>query len=473
MAPLYRASDWQREVVESGRSHPWRSEVARDYGRVVHSASFRRLQGKTQVFPGHESDFFRNRLTHSLEVAQIAQGIASRINYEHSSVFGEPLIDLQLCQVASLVHDIGHPPFGHNGERALDNAMKPFGGFEGNAQSLRILARLEKKTVKPGTDDGDNRAGLNLTYRTLAAALKYDAEIPGARAEDAKLAKGYYGSEKRLVSQIKGAVLHDVRSYKGDFKTIECAIMDVADDIAYSTYDLEDCLKARFLTPARILSSPSSLLERVAQEVNKQLKKITDKSGKPPATEVSPVDIVDTFAEVFPELITSAPPVGSAEDNNLFQLVRGYRISQAIAESAYVRTALSSRLVNEFINAVEFTYNSTEPAMSTVDLSFEARKKVEILKQYTFLATIHSPRVKLAEFKGDDVVLKIFEALSQPNGDLLMPDDMRERHASAKTEEVKKRIVCDFVAGMTDRYALEFYGRLYSDVSQSMFKPIG
>ena len=111
--------------------------------------------------------------------------------------------------------------------------------------------------------------------------------------------------------------------------------------------------------------------------------------------------------------------------------------------------------------------------MSVVQLSPNARRKVEILKQYTFLATIHSPRVKLAEFKGYDVVSKIFDALAGPNGDLLMPDDMRERHASAKTDGGKMRIVCDFVAGMTDRYATEFYGRLYSDVSQSMFKPIG
>jgi dGTPase len=105
---------------------------------------FRRLQGKTQLFPGHESDFFRNRLTHSLEVAQVAESIAYKINDEHP-YFKEHRLEPRVCFTAALVHDIGHPPFGHNGEHALDDKMKSYGGFEGNAQTIRVISRLEKK----------------------------------------------------------------------------------------------------------------------------------------------------------------------------------------------------------------------------------------------------------------------------------------------------------------------------------------
>ena len=183
--PLYSAHDFDRETDDAGKNVPWRPPFVRDYGRVVHSPSFRRLQGKTQVFPGHESDFFRNRLTHSLEVAQIAEGIAARINYTEP-FFKEQPIDARLCATASLMHDLGHPPFGHNGERALDDAMCRHGGFEGNAQTLRIVSRIEKKIH----DDNGNPYGLNLTFRTLAAVLKYDKIIPRSRRSATKLVKG-------------------------------------------------------------------------------------------------------------------------------------------------------------------------------------------------------------------------------------------------------------------------------------------
>jgi dGTPase len=220
---LYRKTDWDREVTdEEERDDPWRSPIGRDYGRIIHSASFRRLQGKTQVFPGHESDFFRSRLTHSLEVAQIAEGIAERLNYVEPRLKNDP-INERLCAAASLVHDLGHPPFGHNGERALDDAMKKHGGFEGNAQTLRILSKLEKKVRRKQPESGDDRAGLNLTYRLLAGILKYDREIPLTRGKRASLVKGYYQSEAPLVERIKEAVCgRPIRK----FKTLECSIMD-------------------------------------------------------------------------------------------------------------------------------------------------------------------------------------------------------------------------------------------------------
>ena len=181
MRPLYRDADRAREYPTESKVS-YRSPFRRDYARLLHCPAFRRLQGKTQLFPGAESDFFRNRLTHSLEVAQIAKSIALRINSRHAYFVDNP-IDLDLIETAALAHDLGHPPFGHNGERALDECMRKKGGFEGNAQTLRILARLEKKELdleeaEETPKSEDRRVGLNLTYRTLAAVLKYDKCIP-------------------------------------------------------------------------------------------------------------------------------------------------------------------------------------------------------------------------------------------------------------------------------------------------------
>lgn len=151
---LYPAGSWMREVAardEATGSARWRHPTTRDYGRVLHSPSFRRLGGKTQVFPINESDFFRTRLTHSLEVSQIAEGIAQYLNEKPEFEFDK--INERLCVTASLMHDLGHPPFGHNGERALDDAMRGFGGFEGNAQTIRIITRIEKKARKEPAED--------------------------------------------------------------------------------------------------------------------------------------------------------------------------------------------------------------------------------------------------------------------------------------------------------------------------------
>ena len=245
MTPLYGEGDRAREYPIDDDA-PHRSAFRRDYARILHSPAFRRLQGKTQLFPSMEHDFFRNRLTHSLEVAQIAKSITLRLN-DRDSYFRACPIDTDLVETAALAHDLGHPPFGHNGERALDDCMKERGGFEGNAQSLRILSKLGKKEPQRSPE-----VGLNLTHRTLAAILKYDKRIPIER-DDSKLVKGYYDSEKELVQSIKNSVLGKTGDVCGEFKTIECQIMDLADDIAYSTYDLEDALKAGFVTPLQMI----------------------------------------------------------------------------------------------------------------------------------------------------------------------------------------------------------------------------
>ena len=445
---LYSDSDRERWSGEVG-GQQWRSDFARDYGRVVHSACFRRLQGKTQVFPGYESDFFRNRLTHSIEVAQIAEGIADRLNHEEPGFKQDP-IDTRICATAALVHDLGHPPFGHNGERALDDAMRLFGGFEGNAQTLRIVAHNERKLVVEGRS-----YGLDLTFRTLAAVLKYDRRIPRSRRPTDKLVKGYYESEAALVELVKEKVAPGIGDR--ELKTIECAIMDLADDIAYSTFDLEDSLKAGFLTPASILASPTRLIESVAAKVTEELEDVT----------ATPEDVLGTFEELFSNL------VAETESDAMTALVNGFRASENLASRADLRTALSSHLVKEAIRGVEVVYDADRPMLSKVRFTHETRLRIEVLKQYTFLATIFSSRLKIPEFRGYQVVAEIFKDLSGQRGNLLMPEDVRHQHQMHEGDlDAQMRCICDFVAGMTDRYAMEFYGRLHSDSAQSMFKPI-
>ncbi len=276
----YSESDKERalrvETDETVSPENYRTPWRRDYARLIHSASFRRLQGKTQLFPGKESDFFRNRLTHSLEVAQIAKSIATKINHDLESAGENYRIEPDVVKFAGLAHDLDHPPFGHFGEEILNKMMLGYGGFEGNAQTLRLITRIEKKhridsrrDVDITPSGSDKRVGLNVTARSVASILKYDRQIVSRAGErrQAKLAKGYYASEKDVVGWVKKSVCKG-KWYSGQFKTIECQIMDIADDIAYSTYDLEDSFKAGFLEPIDLLCSSPELLTNVAKKVS-------------------------------------------------------------------------------------------------------------------------------------------------------------------------------------------------------------
>jgi dGTPase len=476
-APLYTEDDKRRRQHNS-EPDACRSPFRRDYARLIHSSAFRRLQGKTQLFPGVESDFFRTRLAHSLEVAQIAKSIANRINEhpDYPGYFKTNKIDLDLVEFAGLAHDLGHPPFGHLGERALHECMRKHGGFEGNAQTLRILATLEKKEfVSDRKSAGERRLGLNLTYRSYAAILKYDRSI-SQNADHEKITKGYYESEGALVRETKKHVGSSTNPEQ--FRTIECQIMDIADDIAYSTYDFEDALKSEFLSPLDMMNASSELLETISEKIRENSE-----------LECSKSDIIKVLFALFKNIF-EAPAKPEAEiisdkDGNTLNPINDPLARSSIATRIYgyalelgrngeLRTKFTSALVGEFIQGVEVSVDESNPVFSKVALKNDVLFKVEVLKHFAYEAIIMSPKLKVAEYRGKDIVREIFEKLSaeESKGIFLLPEDCQELYNQASTEHEKKRVICDFIAGMTDRYAIEFYERLTSSNAQSMFKPL-
>ncbi len=471
---MYNNAERERISGEPGQdsTESYRTAFRKDYARLIHAPSFRRLQNKTQLYPGIESDFFRNRLTHSLEVSQVATTIAIKLNSEVPELERSPL-DSDLVAFAGLAHDLGHPPFGHNGEHALDDLMYKYGGFEGNAQTLRILSRLEKKVIaddEPELADEHGRLGLDLTYRTLAAILKYDSEIPRQRKKPG-LVKGYYQSEVKLVNEIKQRVIGNGPTVP-KFKTVECQIMDIADDISYSTYDLEDSLKGGFLNPLQILEDVRSN-DVVRRNVVKKVKEALVETGRSQsyANKVATDDnIIGIVYYIFEQIFPASSSIKKRDEMAKVSL-SAYSASQTLGGNGYTRTEFTSDLIGTFIDGVRFEYNRRNPALSKVWLEENTLLLVETLKHLNYELVIRSPRLRLVHFRGYEVVKKIFKALSDKDGESLLPKDFQELHAKAGSKADKMRVICDFVAGMTDRYAAEFYDRLYGG-NQTIFKPI-
>ncbi|HEX3899589.1 MAG TPA: deoxyguanosinetriphosphate triphosphohydrolase [Mycobacteriales bacterium] len=226
MRAEYDTTARARRVDEADKSErAVRGSFVRDRARVMHSAALRRLAARTQVVGVGESDFPRTRLTHSLECAQIGRELAGALG-----------ADPDLVDTACLAHDLGHPPFGHNGERALSEFAETFGGFEANAQSLRVLTRLEAKIV----DDSGQSVGLNLTRATLDAATKY----PWPRSDEHPKF-GFYEQDREVFSWLRLGAIPGQRS-------VEAQIMDWADDVAYSVHDLEDGIQGGLVSLAQL-----------------------------------------------------------------------------------------------------------------------------------------------------------------------------------------------------------------------------
>ena len=405
MTPAH-ASDAVRHTPEPGRAATdRRSEFEHDRARIIHSAAFRRLQGKTQVFGIYEGDFFRTRLTHSLEVAQIAKGIALALG-----------ADPDLVEAVCLAHDLGHPPFGHNGERTLHALMRAHGGFEGNAQTLRILTYLEQKHA--------DYAGLNLTYQTLDGVLKYKTCIDSTAIANAPQSpvKGFYTWDRQLVETIVQ------QTGSGQQRSVECQILDVADDIAYSVHDLEDSLKAGLLTQADLRRLPPA---RVVRDVNAKLT-VWGRTVNEGTVHMELAQIADRLEQLEQRSLRAG------------------------------RKMLIRDLIHEFVSPVAHQSHGDH---EHIDTDFSNRVRIEALKAFESYKVINNPRVTTLSHKGKEVLRRLFAVLDQGQESIgLFPEDHGEHYEKALLngdETARKRVICDFLAGMTDSYALRFYSRLF------------
>lgn len=439
--------DSRRSNSEPKRRNDPRAPEDHDLARVIHSGSFRRLQSKTQVLGLGESDFYRTRLTHSVEVAQIATGIKrfqenSDLDDEQRNV----LPSLPTLTAISLAHDIGHPPFGHGGEVALNYMMRGENGFEGNAQSLRILCRLEKKT---------ENFGLDLTRRTLLGVLKYPVSygkvvskfqsdkkeigrqqsIRSVNAKDWKPPKCYYEEDQEIVDWILEPLQEQERKRfqrfdqsedskkSGDphHKSLDASMMDISDDISYAVHDLEDAIHMKFI------QNTCSDRERLGSIVSKLDRQWLDKW-----------ELSHLVEELFGE--------------------------------KWQRKDAISKLVNCMICSTHITVNegfSTPLLKYRLTLEEQARSLVMELKELVISKVIKTPEVQTLEYSGQLLVMELYEAMiSAP--DRLLPQDTQRIHQLG--DRPLSRLVSDHISGMTDDYAARIHGRLFSPNTGSIFE---
>lgn len=388
----------------------------RDYARIMYSSSFRRLQGKMQLLGIKNDQFFRNRLTHSLEVAQIARSIAEILHYDRQ--------ELYVVEAGALAHDLGNPPFGHSGERCLNELFHDVGGFEGNAQTLRKLTTIEKK--KPEFQ------GLNLTYRSLFAVVKYYHKFDRLGDDGQKF---IYDDDYEILQKV-------VRDHGVTPRTLDVQIVDIADEIAYAVHDLEDGLRARAYTIDEILHD------------------FREKYGK---------DHEGCYRKL--ESIVSGVRR---------QMESGNSIIESSQYSKLFRQELSSRLINLAINDIGLVPVSREMAAKTgTKYGFEIgftnyEGLIHGLKDIVFKCINHNDDVYHYEQRGWQVIRFLTDLYT--NEVMYLPPEYRaeelmKQYKSLKTKDadrLQQRLVCDYIAGMMDFYAISTYekysGRRFDDM---------
>jgi dGTPase len=377
-----------------GRLHPEpgcdiRSPFQRDRDRIIHSTAFRRLTYKTQVFVFHEGDHYRTRLTHSLEVAQIARTLARTLG-----------LDEDLAETIALAHDLGHPPFGHAGEEALHEVAAPFGGFDHNAQSLRTVTKLERRYA--------SYDGLNLTWETLEGLVKHNGPL---LKPDGKPVERY-AAEGLPAAIVEYGESHDLDL--ASYASAEAQIAALADDIAYNNHDLDDGLRAGLIDIRKLDDLPL---------VGKFIAEIKDLYG----------DIADgrLVYEVNRRLISAM-------------------VFDVAGEASKRIAALDPQSVDDIRNAPDAVVTFSDPM----------RADLRILREFLFAEFYYHPRVRRIMDDAQQIVRDLFAYfLDHPDK---LPDEWRER---AQTRE-KGRVIADFVAGMTDRMALETHRRLFDGTPQ-------
>ncbi len=391
-----------------------RSAFARDRARVLHSAALRRLADKTQVVGPNDGDTPRTRLTHSLEVAQIARGIGAGLD-----------LDPDLCDLAGLCHDIGHPPYGHNGENALNEVAAACGGFEGNAQTLRILTRLEPKIV---SDEGES-FGLNLSRAALDAACKY----PWAKTNaDGSVNKKYsaYDEDAEILAWIRQGH-EDLRP------PIEAQVMDFSDDIAYSVHDVEDGIVSGRID----LKVLWDLVELAA---------LADKGAA--AFGGSPAELIEGAAS-----LRELPVVAAAADFD-FSL-RSYAALKAMTSE------LVGRYVGSIIESTKKTHAGIDVGRMHGDLIIPetAASEVKLLKTLAVLYVMDDPGHLARQNRQRDRIFRVFDYLVLGAPGSLDPM-YRQWFIEADSESEQIRVIVDQIASMTES-RLERLARNAADIS--------
>jgi dGTPase len=363
-----------------GRRHreakpAYRSEFQRDRDRIIHSAAFRRLEYKTQVFVNHEGDLFRTRLTHSIEVAQIARSIARALR-----------LNEDLTEAIALAHDLGHTPFGHAGQDALNACMKPYGGFEHNLQSLRVVDELEERYAE--------FRGLNLTFETREGILKH-CSLNNARE------LGEIG--QRFIDRTQ--------------PNLEAQLTNLADEIAYNSHDVDDGLRARLI-------------------------------------EIEDLTETRLFGEQYAEVRAAYPELPARR--TVHEVVRRM-INRQVVDLVETSLACLRDATPADIDAVR---RQPEPLIRYSDAMREQNLE---LKRFLRGSLYQHYRVHRMTAKAARVITALFEAF---NTDLrLLPDDAREHCQRLETvsgADGRARGVADYIAGMTDRYAIGEYERVYN-----------
>ena len=399
----YAARDREWWVAEDpAHKHSDRDDFARDRARVLHSAALRRLSAKTQVVAPGSDDFIRTRLTHSLEVAQIGR--------EFGSALG---CDADVVDTACLSHDLGHPPFGHHGESVLDELASDAGGFEGNAQTLRVLTRLEPKRVH---DDG-RPAGLNLTRASLDAVVKYPWARGQGLYETAKY--GVYAADLPVFQWFREGADVGVRC-------LEAQVMDWSDDVAYSVHDVEDAIASGRVDP-RVLYSPTEV--RVVAELAR--------------TAYAPDLPVEAFVAAAQRLVATGTVPHS---------FTGTRADLAALKD------MTSRLIGRFLSAVEMAtrsrYGPGPLARFAADLVIpdDVRAECSLLKAVAAHYVMFTDERRSVMGRQEEVVRALVEGYrGHPER---LDADLAADFAGAADDAARLRVVLDQIASLTDARAV-------------------
>lgn len=362
-----------------------RGDFERDRDRIIHSTAFRRLKFKTQVFVYHEGDHYRSRLSHSIEVAQVARGLARRLN-----------LDEDLAETCALAHDLGHTPFAHTGEDALKECMEPYGGFDHNDQTLRVVTKLERKY--PGF------AGLNLTWETLEGLVKHNGPV---------LKKGKKAKLEITLSEIS----KQSDLMLGTYASIEAQVAGIADDIAYNSHDLDDGLTAGYLKIDDL-----EMVPWVGEIVRRKRK---ENSG------------IDDYL-LGQETIRD---------------VMGTYIADVLAETKRRLSALNPKTADDIRHA----------SSQTVTMSDAMQKKDAALRAFLWAYFYRHHEVNRTRFKTYRVVQDLFNTFMEHRK--CLPPDWLAQSATVpkgwKEAEWHARTVADYIASMTDRFAIQEHTALF------------